>query len=78
MASVYDKIKWDRIGQINSNIGNGIKWYKILDRPAQYHRTDGLGLNAGEWKAVAMWHIKYKSIWQIIKTKIKKLIFNDN
>jgi hypothetical protein len=78
MASVYDKIKWDRIGQVSSNIGNGIRWYRILDHPSEYHRTDGMGLNAGEWKGVAMWHIKYKTSWQIIKCKIKKLIINDN
>lgn len=77
MSSVYDKIKWDRIGQINSNLGHGVRWYKILDHPEPHSKSEGLGLNAGEWKAVCMWHVKYKSLWQIIKHKIKTLVFNN-
>lgn len=62
------EIKWDRIGQINSNAGNGVAWYKLYDHPTPYSKSIGLALNAGEWKAVAMWHIKYKK-----HTKIKRL-----
>lgn len=73
MASVFDKIKWTRIGQISNKEDGRIRWYRILDRPNEYHRTDGLGLNAAEWDSIAMWHIKHKTIWQIIKYKIKNL-----
>lgn len=63
------KIKWSRIGQINSNLGNGISYYKISDHPTPYSHSEGLGRNAGEWICVAMWHIRYKK-----QSKIKKAI----
>lgn len=74
MGSVYDKIKWDRIGQINTIDCNHVNWYYLYDHPKSYSKSKGLGLNAGEWTVVCMWHVKYKSLWQIIKQKIKSFV----
>lgn len=68
-----DKVKWDEICQINSNSGNGIKWYRLYHHPTPYSKSEGLAGNAGEWHTVAKWQIKYKSFWKLIKQTLFKL-----